>query len=62
MGITLYTGQVGDYVRVIDGNFTDFEAKVMEIDNEKGRLKVLIPIFGRDTIVDLGFDQVQQLD
>ncbi len=62
VGITLYTGQVGDYVRVIDGNFTDFEAKVMEIDNEKGRLKVLIPIFGRDTIVDLGFDQVQQLD
>ena len=62
VGITLYTGKVGDYVRVIDGNFTDFEAKVMEIDNEKGRLKVLIPIFGRDTIVDLGLDQVQQLD
>lgn len=62
VGITKYKGKLGEYVKVIEGNFADFEAKVIEIDNEKGRLKVLIPMFGRDTIVDLSFDQVQELD
>jgi len=51
----------GDGVKVIDGAFSDFVGKVQEIDNEKGRLKVLVSIFGRETPVDLDFLQVEPL-
>ena len=51
----------GDSVRVTDGPFKDYDAKVSEVDMEKGKIKVLIPIFGRDTVVELDSLQIQKL-
>lgn len=51
----------GEMVRIIDGPFKDYDAKISEIDEEKGRVKVLVPIFGRDTVVELDSLQVQKI-
>lgn len=51
----------GDGVRIIDGPFTDFLGKVDSIDEEKGKVKVLVSIFGRETPVELDFLQVSPL-
>ncbi len=53
--------QVGDLVKIIDGPFKDYDAKISEIDSEKGKVKVLVPIFGRDTVVELDSLQVQKV-
>ncbi len=53
--------RVGDAVKVIDGPFKDYDGKVAEIDEEKGRVKVMVPIFGRDTAVDLDSLQVKKI-
>lgn len=52
---------LGDSVKIIDGPFTDFMGKVDEVDNEKGKVKVLVSIFGRETPVELDFLQVSPL-
>ncbi len=52
---------VGDSVRVVDGPFTDFHGKVTEINVEKGKLKVLVNMFGRETPVELDLLQVERL-
>ena len=52
---------VGDMVKIIDGPFKDYEAKVSEIDEEKGKIRILVPIFGRDTVVELDSLQVQKI-
>ncbi|MDE2000982.1 MAG: transcription termination/antitermination factor NusG [Patescibacteria group bacterium] len=52
---------VGDMVKVIDGPFKDYDAKVSEVDNEKAKVKVLVPIFGRDTVVELDSLQIQKM-
>lgn len=51
---------VGDLVKIIDGPFKDKEGKIDAIDQEKGRVKVLVSLFGRDTPVDLDFLQVKK--
>lgn len=52
---------VGDLVKITDGPFKDYDGKVSEIDEERGRVKVLVAIFGRDTAVDLDSLQVRKV-
>ena len=52
---------VGDPVRINEGPFRDFEGKVSEIDEARGKIKVLVSIFGRETPVELDFLQVKKL-
>ena len=51
----------GDAVVIIDGPFKDLEGKVGEVDEERGKVKVLVPMFGRETPVELEADQVQRV-
>ena len=52
---------VGQSVRVVDGPFSDFVGTVEEINPEKGKVKVSVSIFGRETPVELDFLQVERL-
>lgn len=52
---------IGDLVRIIDGPFKGYEGKVSEIDEAKGKIKVLISIFGRETPVELDFLQAKKV-
>ena len=51
----------GQSVRVTDGPFTDFVGIVDEIGTDKGKVKVLLSLFGRETPVELDFLQVEKL-
>lgn len=53
--------KVGETVRITDGPFKDYDARVMEIDEERGKVKVAVPIFGKDTMVELDSLQVQKI-
>jgi len=53
--------QVGQAVKINDGPFTDFEGVVDAIDQERGRVRVMVSFFGRDMPVELDFLQVMRL-
>ena len=53
--------QRGDKVRVIDGPFVNFQGVVEDINPERGRMKVEVPVFGRPTPVELEYYQVERL-
>ena len=50
-----------DAVKIVDGPFKDLEGKVGEVDEERGKVKVLVPMFGRETPVELDFLQVKKI-
>ncbi|HYC34541.1 MAG TPA: KOW motif-containing protein, partial [Candidatus Paceibacterota bacterium] len=50
-----------DAVTIVDGPFKDLEGKVAEVDREKGKVKVLVSMFGRETPVELDFLQVRRI-
>jgi len=52
---------LGEIVKIVDGPFKDNEGKVSEIDQEKGKIKVMVPIFGRDTPVEIDPLQVKKI-
>jgi len=51
---------IGDYINIVDGPFKDLDGKVAEVDQEKGKLRVLVSMFGRETPVELDFLQVKK--
>ncbi len=51
----------GTPVKIIDGPFKDFEGKVSEVDEERGKIKVLVQMFGRETPVELDFLQIKKI-
>jgi transcriptional antiterminator NusG len=51
---------VAEIVRIGDGPFKDLEGKVSEVDHERGKVKVLVSLFGRETPVELDFLQVKK--
>jgi len=53
--------RAGDLVKISDGPFKDYDAKVTQVDEEHGKLKVFVSLFGRDTEVELDSLQVQKI-
>ncbi|AJK85859.1 transcription termination/antitermination protein NusG [Lysinibacillus fusiformis] len=52
---------IGEAVEVLEGPFAHFQGRVEEIDTEKGKVKVSVDMFGRETIMELDFEQIQKL-
>ncbi len=53
---------VGDKIVVLSGPFKDFDGEVVEVSSERNKLKALLSIFGRETPVELEFNQVEKQD
>lgn len=53
--------KAGDIVRIAEGPFKDFEGRVSEVDEERGEIKTLVSMFGRETPVKLDFLQVKKI-
>ena len=53
--------EIGEMVRIKTGVFKDFTGRVDGVDYDKSRLNVFVSIFGRDTLVDLGFNEVEKI-
>ncbi len=52
---------IGESVKVINGPLSDFSGEISEVNEDAARLKVLVSIFGRETPVEVGFDQVKKV-
>ncbi len=52
---------IGETVKVISGPLSDFSGEIAEINEDAARLKVLVSIFGRETPVEVGYDQVKKV-
>ena len=52
---------IGESVKVVSGPLSDFSGEISEINEDAGKLKVLVSIFGRETPVEVGFDQVKKI-
>ena len=52
---------MGEAIQIVDGPFKDFEGKVSEIDDSRGKIKVLVSMFGRETPVEIDFLQVKKI-
>jgi transcriptional antiterminator NusG len=52
---------IGDAVKITDGPFKDLDGKISEVDEKRGKVKVLVSMFGRETPVELDFLQVKKL-
>ncbi|MCP9490222.1 MAG: transcription termination/antitermination protein NusG [Solirubrobacteraceae bacterium MAG38_C4-C5] len=52
---------IGESIKVISGPLSDFSGEISEINEDASRLKVLVSIFGRETPVEVGFDQVKKV-
>ena len=52
---------IDETVKIIDGPFKDLEGKVSEVDDSRGKIKVLVSMFGRETPVELDFLQVKKI-
>lgn len=53
--------EIGETVRIVDGPFKEMEGKVSEIDSERGKIKVMVSMFGRETPVELDSLQVKKI-
>jgi transcription termination/antitermination protein NusG len=53
--------QIGESVKVISGPLSDFSGEIAEINEDAAKLKVLVSIFGRETPVEVGYDQVKKV-
>jgi transcription termination/antitermination protein NusG len=53
--------EIDEIVRIADGPFKDLEGKVSDVDRERGKVKVLVSMFGRETPVELDFLQIKKL-
>jgi transcriptional antiterminator NusG len=52
---------IGDLVKIADGPFKDSEGAITEVDEEHGRVKLTIPVFGRDTVIEIDSMQIQKI-
>ena len=52
---------IGESVKVVSGALSDFSGEISEINEDGAKLKVLVSIFGRETPVEVGFDQVKKI-
>ncbi len=53
--------RAGDLVKITDGPFKDYEGKISSVDEEQGKIKVMVPIFGRETSIELDSLQVRKI-
>ncbi len=53
--------KMGDNIKVTDGPFKDFDGKVSEIDRDRGKVKVMVNMFGRDTPVEIDSLQIRKI-
>ena len=53
--------KIGEAVKIIDGPFKEFDGKISEVNEQKGKIKVLVNMFGRETPIELDFLQVKKV-